>query len=422
MAAHEPRPDDPLARDPKADDFMNDPWPWYRTLRQQAPVFHDPRHDIYFVTSYALVDEVFRDHQRFSSQVDRASMRRGGLPPKVLELRSQGWPLALTMSNNDAPSHDRFKALVAPFFTPKNLHAIEPFVREKSASLIDALPRNEPVDVVTALAVPLPIAVIGRYLGLYGYGEARLKAWSDAFADEIGLLTSDDRAVEIAELTLACHRAMIETCDARRRDPQDDIISHLVASRIADDDGSEPRPLEAGELLSMLTQMLVAGNETTTNTLSGGIRRLAESADLFDRLRTAPDLLPRFVEELLRLESPVQGQFRRATRDTELGGVPIPEGALLHVRLASANRDEAVFGADAQSIDLGTASRPPHRAFGKGMHFCLGAMLSRLELRIAFEGLLGAVDSVHLAEPSETLAYHTHFHLRGLERLPVLFR
>jgi len=421
MVTGEPRSPDPLAWDPKADDFMNDPWPWYETLRRQAPVFHDPRHDIFFVTSYALVDEVFRDHERFSSQVDRASMRRGGLPPKVLELRSQGWPLALTMSNNDAPSHDRFKALVAPFFTPKNLEAIEAFVREKSAALIEALPRGEPVDVVTALAVPLPIAVIGRYLGLYDYGEARLKAWSDAFADEIGMLTSDERAVEIAELTLACHRAMMSTCEARRGDPQDDIISHLVASRI-DEGGGEPRPLEPGELLSMLTQMLVAGNETTTNTLSGGIRRLAESPELVERLRDAPELLPRFVEELLRLESPVQGQFRRATRATELGGVPIPEGALLHVRLASANRDEAVFGADSQAIELAAGSRPPHRAFGKGMHFCLGAMLSRLELRVAFEGLLGAVDAVTLAEPAESLEYHTHFHLRGLERLPVLFR
>jgi cytochrome P450 len=407
-----------LAFDPKADDFMDNPWEFYRRLRVAAPVFRDPRHDIFFVTRYDLVDQVLKDAQRFSSQVDRASMRRGGLPPKVLEIRAQGWPLALTMSQNDTPSHDVFRSLVSPFFTPRNLESIEPFVRARAQALVDALPLGVAVDVVPALAVPLPIAVIGRYLGMQEYGEITLKRWSDAFADEIGMLTSEDRAVEIAQLTLDCHRAMLALCEARRRSPRDDIISHIARARIDADDGQ--RALTDGELLSMLTQMLVAGNETTTNTLAAGVLRLAETPGLLQRLRGTPELLPRFVEELLRLESPVQGQFRRALRDTELGGVNIPAGSLLHVRLASANRDEAAFGEHAEQVNLDGRPPAPHKAFGAGMHFCLGAMLSRLELKLAFELISRSIRSIELAVPRSDIHFHTHFHLRGLESLPVV--
>jgi cytochrome P450 len=404
--------------DPKADDFMDHPWEFYRRLRERAPVFHDPRHDIWFVTSFELVDRVMKNPKLFSSQVDRASMRQGGLPPRVLEIRAQGWPLAMTMSQNDAPSHDVFKGLVSPFFTPRNLGVVEPFVRDKARALMDALPRGERVDFVEAFAVPLPIAVIGHYLGMSECGEATLKRWSDAFADEIGLLTSEARAVEIAELTLDCHRTMLAICEARRAEPREDIISHLVQARI-DIDGA-PRPLTEGELLSMLTQMLVAGNETTTNTLSAGMLRLAQEPSLLARLAAQPELVGPFVEELLRLESPVQGQFRRAVEDTELGGVRIPAGALLHVRLASANRDAAAFGQHADELHLDARPKAAHKAFGAGMHFCLGAMLSRLELRVAFELLSAELTAVRLAVPREQVHFHTHFHLRGLESLPVV--
>lgn len=409
--------------DPKADDFMNDPWPFYRRLRAEAPVFRDPRYDIVFVTTYELVDAVLKQPALFSSTVDRASMRRGGLPPEVLEIRSKAVVPAPTLSQNDAPSHDVFKALVQPFFTPRQVEAaLGDFIRDRTSELLAAIEPDQPTDVVEALAVPLPIAVIGRYLGLDQYGYGQLKRWSDAFADEIGMLTSDERAIEIARLTFACQEAMLETCAARREAPRDDIISHLVAARIQDDRVTSDRPLSDGELVSMLIQMLVAGNETTTNTLSGGIRRLALDAELAANLRSRPQQMSLFVEELLRLESPVQGQFRQALADTELGGVAIPKGTLLHVRLAAANRDEQIYGPDDDRPRLDRKPPAPHRAFGMGMHFCLGAMLSRLELNVAFSALLARFAHIELAVDPSELEWHTHFHLRGLKSLPVIFR
>ncbi|MFN3231327.1 MAG: cytochrome P450 [Alphaproteobacteria bacterium] len=409
--------DAPKAFDPKSDRFMDDPWPFYRAMRREAPVYQDPKSGIFFVAAYALVDEVMKQPKLFTSAVDRAGMRQGGLPEKVLEIKAQGWDPALTMSHNDTASHPMYRGLVSPFFTPRKLKAIEPFIVNHTAELIETMRAKVTVDFLSDFAVPLPIAVIARYLGLEDYGVETLKNWSDAFADEIGFMTSDARAIEVAELCFECHQSMIETCNARREDPRDDIISHLATARIEDD-----RLLNESELLSILTQLLVAGNETTTNTLAGGMRRLATDSTLVAELKAEPKKLADFVEETLRLESPVQGQFRKATEDTVLAYVAIPKDSLLHVRFASANRDEKIYGDNAEAMTLGARQPKPHVAFGAGMHFCVGAMLSRLELRIAFEQLVGAFESITLAVPEEELHYHTHFHLRGLKSLPITVR
>lgn len=403
--------------DPKHPDFMNDPWRFYARLRDEAPVYQEPRSGIFFVANYELAEQVMRNPELFSSRVDRAAMRSGGMPARVLEIRKAAWPIALTMSQNDAPSHDVYRALIAHFFLPRNLTAIEPFIESRTEELIAKIAAQDGVcEFLAEFAVPLPISVIGRYLGLQDYGWDTLKRWSDAFADEIGFLTSDDRAVEIAELTLACHQAMMETAEARRTAPQDDIISHLAAAKI-----ENGRLLEPGEILSILTQLLVAGNETTTNTLAGALKRLALAPELAEKLRAEPRLITAFVEEVLRLESPVQGQFRKTTRETVLGGVTLPEGALLHVRFASVNRDKAAFGARADEVHVGGKPLKPHMSFGLGLHFCVGAMLSRLELRIALTRILAHFGSISLAVPASDLVYHTHFHLRGLKRLPLRF-
>ena len=404
--------------DPKADDFMDAPFGFYRAMRDNAPVYHDPRSGIFFIGTYALADTVMKQPALFSSAVDRAGMRKGGLPQRVLDIKAQGWPVALTMSHNDTASHPMYRGLVSPFFTPKKLKAIEPFMAAHTADLIAVMRDQGTVDFLADFAIPLPIAVIARYLGLEDHGVETLKRWSDAFADEIGFLTSDDRAIEIAELCLECHKAMLAVCDVRRADPRPDIISHLAHAEITPE-GEETRSLNEGEILSILTQLLVAGNETTTNTLTGGMRRLATDPALFARLKVEPALIAGFVEETLRLESPVQGQFRKAESDTELAGVAIPKDALLHVRFASANRDEGVYGPEAEAMHLGIRQPKPHMAFGSGMHFCVGAMLSRLELRVAFEQIVEAFETVALAVPEDHLHYHTHFHLRGLKALPV---
>lgn len=402
------------AFEPTARDFMNDPYPFYETLRAEAPIYRHPESGVYFVTSYEAAQTVMRDHETYSALVDRAGMRKGGLPAKVLEIKAQGWATALTLSANDAPSHDEYKAIVHPFFMPKALKDKTADIQGRIDALIEKIRGQDEIDFVSAYSVPLPISIIVDYLGLSELGYDTLKLWSDAVADEIGFLTSDDRAVEIAEMGLALQRAIVETANARRQDPREDIITHLATARLANGER-----LSNEELISITTQLLVAGNETTTNTLSAGIVRLATSPELAAELRAEPAAIPKFVEELLRLESPVQGQFRKATRATELLGTSIPEGALLHVRFASANRDESVYGPNSGQIDLGGPPPKQHMSFGMGLHFCVGAMLSRLELKLSFESLLSQFNTIELTVPPDALRYHTHFHLRGLAAVPL---
>lgn len=401
---------------PREPGFMAEAPAAYRALRAKGRVHHEESTGTYYVLDHALATEVLRAPGRFSSAIDRAAMREGGLPAEVLEIRRQGWPLAPTLSHNDAPSHDSYRKLVSPFFLPKGLARLKPFIESRTAALVNGLPGGEPVEIIGRLAVPLPIAVIGELLGMNHVGEATLKQWSDAFADEIGFLTSTARAIEIAHLTLACHREMMALFETRRGQHGDDVIAVLANSEM------EGRPLEPGELLSILTQLLVAGNETTTATLGFAVLRLARDPALLARLRDDRSLLPLFVEEVLRLDSPIQGQFRKAVADETLGDVRIPAGSLIHVRFASANRDERVWGVDNDDVRLDGRQPATHLAFGLGLHFCVGAALSRLELDIALNALLDRFGAWRLARPAAPLSFRTHFHHRNLLTLEVEFR
>ena len=401
---------------PREPGFMAEAPAAYRSLRAQGGIHHEVASGIFYVVDHALATEVMRAPARFTSAVDRAAMREGGLPPEVVAIRRQGWPLLPTLSHNDGPSHDDYRRLVRGFFLPKALAGLQPFIDARSEALIAGLPVGEPVDIVASLAVPLPIGVIGKLLGMDGVGDARLKQWSDAFADELGFLTSTARAIEIAHQTLACHRQMMALVEQRRGTAGEDVISALANAEI---DG---RALQPGEILSLLTQLLVAGNETTTATLAFAVLRLARDPALLARLRADPGKLGLFVDEVLRLDSPIQGQFRKALADERLGDTAIPAGSLLHVRFASANRDEAVWGPDTDVVQLDRRPPAAHLAFGLGLHFCVGAALSRLELEITIGKLLHRFGRWQLADAATPLSFRTHFHHRNLLRLDVEFR
>ena len=202
-------------------------------------------------------------------------------------------------------------------------------------------------------------------------------------------------------------------------EPQDDLLTALLQARIDDDDPevTDKRPLDMPEMLSIVQQLLVAGNETTTKLLTETMRLLANHPDQWQRLKQDRGRAANVIEEALRLSTPTQGMFRIATRDHELDGVHIPEGARLVIVFASANRDEAIY-ADADAFDPDRNGLRDHLAFGKGIHFCLGAALSRLEGKVALEELARLLDSVTLAE-SNRFEYFPSFLLRGLTRLDV---
>ncbi len=376
------RPTAPELTDPLlADDFYASEavFAHYARLRSEAPVVWHEDPGFWILSRHAEVYEVSVDSDRFCSS-------RGILPLEI----GITYDSPPTMMHTDPPEHTQYRALVSPAFRPSRIRAMEAPIRARARSLFDDLPLGEPVDVVGRLTVPYPLMVISDLLGVPAEDWPRFFEWSEATIPGATDWSEERRA----ELTDEMHRYFMALIAERRAAPREDLISDLVVSEI---DGSA---LDDDELWMFLNQLLVAGNETTRNLLSGGLVALAEAPEQFDRLRADRSLLPTTVDELLRWTTPVVGFMRTATRSTELAGCAIEAGDPVHMLYASANRDEVVFGDDAEELDVGREPNP-HLAFGFGVHFCIGAALARLEASIFLEELLARVVGMELAGPVE---------------------
>jgi cytochrome P450 len=393
------------------------PYPHYAQMRDEAPVLHLAELGMYLVTRHDLVLGILRDPTTYSSKFGRPTMPLSGEEADRLNAAiAEGYPRASTMLTADPPEHTRFRGLVAKAFNPRTIASMEPFVRQLVTGLIDEWRGRTEVEFVTEFAVPLPIQVIATMLSQTPERYADIKRWSDASIAGIGTNLSVDGRIAAERETNEFQRHFEREIDDRRSRPRDDLISNLVHATI-DEPGVDPRPLELPEMLSIISQLMVAGNETTTKLLGEMMRLLGDHPDQWQAVRADPTRIERIVEEALRLSSPTQGIFRIATADVELGGISIPAGSRLVLVYGAANRDETLF-ADADAFDPDRDRLKEHLAFGKGIHFCLGAALSRLEARVALEELSRSVVTYHLADRND-FRYFPSFMLRGLERLDL---
>jgi cytochrome P450 len=352
-------------------------------LRSQAPLSWNGTAGFWAVTRHADVSEVSADPGRFCS-------RRGILVEEI----GVTYDSPPTMMHSDPPAHTRYRKLVRPGFTNAVVRDLEPLVRERTGRILDQLAVKAAdgtvVDVTAEVAVPLPIQLICSVLGLPQGDEERLFRWSEAAIPGATELSEQVRGELLTEMTVE----LLGHAAARRAQPRDDVVSMLAAY---EEDGEQ---LTDDELGMFLIQLLVAGNETTRNSISGGLVALAEHADQLDRLATDPSLLPSAVEEVLRWTTPVTSFLRTAVDDAELAGVPIAAGDPLLLLYAAANRDEAEFGPTAGAFDVGRTPNH-HLAFGHGPHFCLGAALARLELSVLLEGIVARWRRLAVAGPIE---------------------
>jgi cytochrome P450 len=306
----------------------------------------------------------------------------------------------------DPPEHAKYRKLVQPAFSPGRLRALEVWIRDTTRTLLDGFPTGRPVEFVEALATQLPLLVIAEMLGVPGSDQEQFKRWSDA-AIEAASDGSQESMTKAGELL----QYFAGVLAGRRVEPGPDILSTLVACEV---DGER---LDEFDLLMFCMTLLVAGNETTRNLLSQGALALAENPDELARLVREPALVPRAVEEMLRHGSPILAFMRTAQQDAEVRGTRVRAGDRLLMLYASANRDEAVFGPDADRFRV-TRDASGHVAFGFGEHFCLGAALARMEARIAFEEILKRWTRIELAGAVETLPSML---VRGIVRLPLSF-
>ncbi len=396
------------------------PYPHYAKMRVEAPVHHIASLGMYFVTRHDMISEVIRDIETFSNQFGNTSMP---LPAeareKMLEVLAEGYPRVPTMLTADPPTHTRYRRLVSKAFTPRSIVELEPIIRAITTRLIDSWIDSGTIEFVTQFGVPLPVEVIAKALNVPDDRLADFKRWSDDSIAGIGTNISVDQRVEAERGVNEFQHYFAEALEQRRITPQEDLLTKLLNARIDDDDPevTDKRALDMPEMLSIIQQLLVAGNETTTKMLTEMMRLLAEHPDKWEAVKANPALIPGVVEETLRLSTPTQGMWRVATRNVELGGVHIPKGSRVVVVYSSANRDENVF-VNPDEFDPERANVTDHLAFGKGTHFCVGANLSRLEGRVALEEIAKRLDSFTLPD-TNTFQYHPSFMLRGLTSLDL---
>ena len=396
-------------------EVQENPYDYYDVLREQAPVYYDPQLKVYIVSRYDLLMEAIRNTDVFSNIGSQAPAEMRAPPPEVKEIEKRGWPKVNTMVTNDPPSHTRYRKMVDYAFTPKRVRVLKPSMDEIVNMLIDGFIDRGRVELIHEFAVPVPLYVIADQLGVPRDDAPKFKIWSDASVAPLGLMLTDDEWIDSATKLLEFQRYFVAALDERRQNPRDDLLSALLEVR--DDEG---KPLDNGELLSIISQVLVAGNETTTNSIAAGMTLLIDNPDQQKLLREDPSRIPTFVEETLRLESAVQGLFRVVKQDTELGGYAIPQGARVMLRYAAANRDAAKFGCPHQ-LDVERSNAGAHLAFGAGIHHCLGAQLARYEMIAAFQAILTRMDNLAYAPSGNSFQHHPHLCLRGLKELWITF-
>ena len=366
------------------------PYQAYAWMRENEPVYLDPVTGQYFVTTYEYLRQAMRDTATFSAEVNWQSLRDGGdLDEGRDAFAERGWPTQPGLVQTDEPLHTEKRDLVDKVFTAGRVNKMAPYVDQCVNELIDQFIDEGECEMMGQFAVPLPCTIIAEQIGVPREDIWMFKEWSDANMKRNSNMNSDEEEMACVEAILEGQHYFKRVIDSRRAAPKDDIISELISTEM-----SSGRQLNEAELIALLMgDVLTGGNETTTSSITAGMKLLIDNPDQLVLLRKDPKLVRNFVEEVIRLETPVQGLYRMATKDTELGGVAIPKGAIMNMRYAAANRDESVFSG-AERLDVTRKNAGSHFAFGSGVHHCMGASLARREMLSAFTIILERMENL----------------------------
>jgi cytochrome P450 len=399
----------------------------YAQLHAHAPVYQAPTSGIWVVSSYEAVEYIMTHPERFSNRPNQDETI--GFPPKIdpaaagseeligrllqaavdIPLDFQEVFTARVIVGADPPVHTRQRKLVSRGFTPRRINSLRPMIEQTVADKIAAIEGRVRFDLVRDFAAPVPTEVIANLLSVEAERYGDIRRWSDQLASLS--MTADrgsaDTMVELVGMLREFAQYFVPKIEQRRAEPQDDLLSDLIQA-----DGADL--MSATELVLFILVLLAAGNETTTNVISNTVVQLLDHREQLAMVRDDPTLIGSAIEESIRLQSPFQFLFREPYEDTEVGGVTIPAGAMIAIMVGAANRDPAMFK-NPDTFDITRAT--PHLGFGKGIHFCLGAPLARLEARIALDALLPMLGSIGF-DPDD-LVRHPSLLIRGYESVPM---
>jgi cytochrome P450 len=398
--------------DPLSPDFLADPYVVMAALpREEQPIFFAPSIGYYVLTRYADIEEVFLDPATYSAAVAQAP-----LVPLVAEaqqiLLAGGHKPQPSMVSLDEPEHARLRKPAARAFSMKRVTALIPVIEVTTASLLDAVGAAAEFDLVAALAFPLPANIVFSLMGVPERAYDQIKHWS-GYRAALGWGRPAPRdQVEIAT-GMAAYRAYLgQLVDAKVAEPGDDLTSDLIAVH-----HENPERLTLEEIASILFSLSFAGHETTTGLIGNTVRRLLEVPGRWSGTVQNPGLIPGAVEETLRYDPSVPVWRRVTTQPVTLAGVNLPEGARLFLWLAAAGRDAAAFS-QPDVFDVHRSDSGRHLAFGKGLHYCLGANLGKLETQIAVAALASRYPRLGLAA-DQRLTFHPNISFRGPQVLRV---
>ena len=398
--------------DPLSPDFLADPYAVLAALpREERPIFFAPSMGYYVLTRYADIEQVFQDPAAYSAAVAQAP-----LVPLVPEaqriLLAGGHKPQPSMVSLDEPEHARLRKPAARAFSMKRVNALIPVIEATTARLLDAVGPATEFDLVAAIAFPLPANIVFSLMGVPERDYAQIKHWSGYRAALGWGRPAPGDQVEIA-IGMAAYRGYLRTLvDAKAAEPADDLTSDLIAIQ-----RENPERLTVEEISSILFSLSFAGHETTTGLIGNTVRRLLEAPDRWTGIANNPSLIPAAVEETLRFDPSVPVWRRVTTRPVTLAGVSLPEGAKLFLWLAAAGRDAAAFS-QPDAFDVHRPDSGRHLAFGKGLHYCLGANLGKLEAQIAVAALADRYPRLRLA-PDQRLTFHPNISFRGPQVLRV---
>jgi len=393
------------------------PYPYYERVREEAPVHQTPL-GFWAVSRSEDVLSVVRNPEMFSSLAQSNSFVTTP-PPEVIEIAKQGYPRVNTLLSNDPPSHTQFRNLVNKAFLPKRVAQLEDSIRKIANDLIDAFINDGKVDLVEQFAVGVPLTVIADALGVDRADMPKFKKWSDDSVAPLSGMLTPERQIECAHSRIEFQKYMVDRVHEREANLRDDLLSDLVQARF--DSGERAgEGMTMAEMLDVIAQLLVAGNETTTKLIAAATLMLVENPEQMAKVRADHSLIPNLVEEALRMEAPVQMLPRFTKDDVEVGGVAIPKGSVVMVMYGCANRDGAKYP-NPDMFDIERDNARTQMAFGQGPHFCVGAALARSEARIAFELLLSRLNNIALANVDMPTHRELSMTLRGLTNLHLTF-
>ena len=400
-----------------APETLLEPWEYYRAIHDAGiDIEHLEEMNTFVVYSYDLCSEATGNPEVFSN--DFTALMGREQDEEIQAILSEGWDDVPTLLTADHPVHTRNRKLVNLAFSMKRVNAIEEEMRKKSIALIDAMTAKGSGDFVEDFSIPLPVHMIATQIGLDN-DIKQVKKWSDAAVDRFSQMVDHERKKECARSLVEYQHYMKDKIDDRRANGGDDLLTDLVEARVEGE-----TPLTDPEIMSIMQQFMVAGNETTTSTIAGCMLQLIRNPDQMAKAKAAaggrdPKLIMNMVEEALRYETPTSGMWRIVKQDTQLGDTKIPAGSIAQLRYAAANRDPRKFE-NPDKFDVERKNARAHLAFGKGPHMCVGNMLSRKEMLVAFDELLERLDNFEVSD-EDGIKILPNILLRGVTRLSITF-